>query len=259
MISKPPCERLFYLILDKIFSMLIHTNAIVISALKYAEADLIVKCYTQKTGLKSYMLRGILKSKRGKFKASLFQPLTQLELEAKHKDKGGLEYLQEAKIFIPYKTLHTQVVKSAMVLFISEILRNSIQEEEQNESLYEYLENSLNWLDNNQNIANFHLLFLLKLTSYLGFYPDDENMEFNYFNLLEGVFCDSKVNDYCIKGTNLTLLKQLLGTNFDELNLLKLNQIHRSNFLGMLLDYYQLHIDAFKKPKSLSVLNEIFN
>jgi len=239
--------------------MLVHTNAIVISALKYAEADLIVKCYTQKTGLKSYMLRGILKSKRGKFKASLFQPLTQLELEAKHKDKGGLEYLQEAKILIPYKTLHTQVVKSAMVLFISEILRNSIQEEEQNESLYEYLENSLNWLDNNQNIANFHLLFLLKLTSYLGFYPDDENMEFNYFNLLEGIFCDSKVNDYCIEGTNLTLLKQLLGTNFDELNLLKLNQIHRSNFLGMLLDYYQLHIDTFKKPKSLSVLNEIFN
>ncbi|MCF4100733.1 DNA repair protein RecO [Gillisia sp. M10.2A] len=239
--------------------MQVNTNAIVISALKYSEADLIVKCYTQKSGLKTYMLRGILKSKKGKFKTSLFQPLTQLELVAKHKDKGNLEYLQDAKILTTYKSLHTNVVKSSMVMFLSEMLRNSIQEEEQNEALYYFLQDALNWLDNSEHIANFHLLFLLKLSRYLGFYPDDSDTEHLYFNLLDGVFQDVKTNDYCIEGDNLVLLKQFLHINFEELKNIKINQSHRTDFLGMLLNYYMVHIENFKKPKSLSVLNEIFN
>jgi DNA repair protein RecO (recombination protein O) len=239
--------------------MVVHTDAIVISALKYGEADLIVKCYTQKCGLKSYMLRGVLKSRKGKFKTSLFQPLTQLELVAKHKDKGSLEYLQDAKVLTPYQSLHTNVVKSAMVMFLSEMLKNTIQEEEQNENLYEYLLNTFNWLDSNDQIANFHLLFLLNLTRYLGFYPDDSDTDHLYFNMLDGVFEDTKANNYCVEGQDVELLKQLLGINFDDLESVKLSKNHRSGFLGFLLNYFQIHIENFKKPKSLSVLNEIFN
>ncbi|MEP6261373.1 MAG: DNA repair protein RecO [Gillisia sp.] len=239
--------------------MLVNSNAIVISALKYSEADLIVKCYTQKSGLKTYLLRGILKSRKGKFKTSMFQPLTQLELVAKHKDKGTMEYLQDAKILHHYSSLHTNVVKSTLVLFLSEILRNSIQEEEQNENLYFFLENSLNWLDSNSNIANFHLLFLLRLTRHLGFYPDEVQEDSPYFNMLDGVFQEVNTSPYCIEGPNLALLKQLMGTNFDELENIQLTKIKRSDFLNMLLSYYQLHIDSFKKPKSLTVLNEIFH
>lgn len=239
--------------------MLVNTNAIVISALKYGEADLIVKCFTEKCGLKTYLLRGILKSKKGKFKASMFQPLTQLELVAKHKDKGTMEYLQEAKMLATYKTLHTEVVKSTMVLFISEVLKNSVQEEEENIPLYHYLETTFNWLDHHEKFANFHLLFMLKLTKYLGFYPDDSNLEPEYFNMLDGIFQNLKTNDYCFEGPNVFLLKQLLQINFSDLEELKLNKQARNHFLEMLLLYYQLHIDSFKKPKSLAVLHEIFH
>lgn len=239
--------------------MVVHTNAIVISALKYGEADLIVKCYTQISGLKTYMLRGILKSKKGKFKTSLFQPLTQLELVAKHKNKGTIEYLQDAKILVHYQSLHTEVVKSSMVLFLSEMLKNTIQEEEENEELYHYLENTFNWLDSHSDIANFHLLFLLKLTKYLGFYPDDSEKDLKYFNLLDGVFQYEKTNSYCIDGKVLNNLKLLLGTNFETLNQMKLTKTGRSQLLELLLNYYLLHIESFKKPKSLSVLHEIFN
>lgn len=239
--------------------MVVNTNAIVISALKYAEADLIVKCYTQKSGLKTYMLRGILKSRKGKFKTSLFQPLTQLELVAKHKDKGSLEYLQDAKILVHYQSLHTEVVKSTMVMFISEMLKNTIHEEEENEELYNYLEGAINWLDAHPDIANFHLLFLLKLTQYLGFYPEDSEIELPYFNLLDGVFQQSKINGYCISGHVLENLKLLLGTNFEALNEIKLTKSNRSELLELLLNYYTLHIESFKKPKSLTILQEIFN
>ncbi len=239
--------------------MLVNTKAIVVSALKYSEADLIVKCYTLSSGLKTYLLRGILKSKKGKFKTSQFQPLTQLEIVAKHKDKGTMEYLQEAKIRKHYRDLHTNVIKGAMVLFISEILKNTIQEEEQNEPLYYFLEGSIDWMDDADNISNFHLLFLLKLSRFLGFYPDDSNLEPSYFNMQEGIFQEQETGGYCIEGANSLLLKQFLGINFDASGEIKMSKTERSNFLSMLLVYYSLHIESFKKPKSLNVLNEIFH
>lgn len=239
--------------------MLVTTPAIIISALKYGEADLIVKAYTYSDGLKTYMLKGVLKSKKGKFKASQFQLLTQLEVVARHRNQGKMEYLKDAKVKHTYTSLHTNMVKGAMLMFLAEVLKNAIREEEANRELFEYLETSLMWLDLHDQIANFHLLFLLNLTRYLGFYPDADARELDYFNLLEGVFEWNSVNNYCIDGQNVAVLRQLLGIHFDDLNTLKLNQQTRANFLNMLLLYYGLHIEGFKKPKSLAVLNEIFS
>lgn len=239
--------------------MLVSTKAIVISALKYSEADLIVKCFTQKSGLKTYILRGILKSRKGKFKVSMFQPLTQLEIVARHMEKGTMEYLQDARIIHHYSSLHTNVIKSTLVLFLSEILKSSVQEEEQNEQLYHYLENTFTWLDMNAKISNFHLLFMLNLTRYLGFFPNEVQGDKPYFNMLDGVFQEVTTNPYCIDGANMELLKRLIGTKFDELEEIQLTRSARSSFLNMMISYYQLHIDSFNKPKSLGVLNEIFH
>ena len=239
--------------------MLVKTQAIVISSLKYGEADLIVKCFTASSGLKTYLLRGILKSKKGKLRTAMFQPLTQLDIEANHKDKGTLESIREAKVSYHYQTLHTNVAKSAIVFFLSDILRSAIQEEEKNVELFDYLIAATSWLDSNNTIANFHLLFLLRLSQYLGFYPDDSDIDREYFDLIEGTFEYSELNSYCWNGEIIELLKQLLGTKFDALEKIKLNQNQRTAFLNMLLQYYELHLHGFKKPRSLAVLNSIFN
>ena len=238
--------------------MLINTRALVISALKYGEADLIVKCFTEDAGLKSYLLRNILKSKKGKLRTAMFQPATQLELVAVHKDKGTLESIREAKVIQPYSSLHTDILKTSIVLFLSEMLRNSIQEEEANRPLYTFLEHAFLWLDLNAQTANFHLLFLLELTKYLGFYPDTSALENPYFNLETGNF-ETVDSRYCIGEENLKTLKALLGINFDALSTLKLNQNRRTAFVTMLLAYYELHVHGFKKPKSLAVLSSLFN
>ena len=238
--------------------MLIQTKAIVISALKYGEADLIVKAYTLSDGLCTYMLKGVLKSKRGKFKASMFQSLTQLEIVANHKGKGKMEYLKEAKVTANYQSLHTHPIKLAMVMFLAEMLRNAIREEESNERLFHYLEYSFQVLDTKDKIANFHLLFLLKLTRYLGFQPETGIRELPVFNLLDGVFQEFSTNDYCIEGRNVDMLKSLLGIEFDALDHIKMNKTSRNDILNIILLYYELHIEGFRKPKSLSVLNEIF-
>lgn len=235
------------------------TEAIVISSIKYGEADVIVKCFTASSGLKSYLLRNILKSKRGKLRIAMFQPLTVLTMEAFHKDKGTLERIHDAKVSYPLKTLQSDFSKTAIVFFIADVLRYAIQEEEQNMPLFDFLKAAIIWLDTHDEIANFHLLFLLNLTQYLGCYPDDSEKQLPFFNLLDGTFESSSLNLYCHEGSKVQVLRQLLGTKFDRLNAIKLNQNQRADFLTMLLQYYELHLHGFKKPRSLSVLNTIFN
>ena len=172
-----------------------------------------MKAVLKVAGIKSYLLRGILKSKKGKLKASYFHALTQLEIIAEHKNKGTLEYIKEAKVFAPYKTLNTSIVKSGLVMFLSEMLKNIIREEEPNEDLYRFLENSFNWLDENEEVANFHIYFLLQLSIYLGFYPDASNIEAKYFNIMEGSFQSTDTDNYCLEGNQIENFKHFFQIN----------------------------------------------
>lgn len=239
--------------------MIISTKAIVLSKLKYGDSDLIVRCYTESFGIKSYLLRGVLNAKKGKIKKAYIQPLSQLFINASHKENRSLQTIREIKPIINYATLYSNVLKSGVVMFLSEVLSQVLKEEEKNEPLYSFISNTLDWFDTHEQSANFHLLFLLDLTKYLGFYPDTQNISAQSFNLEEGKFDSNKQHRYSISNKNLAILKQLLGIKFDALNSVKLNSKQRLDFLNMILLYFELHLGDFKKPKSLQILNQIFN
>ena len=237
--------------------MLVKTKAIVLTSLKYGESDLIVKCFTEE-GVKSYLLRRLYKSKSKKINIAYFQPLTQLRLTANHNDKGNLNSIKEARINHLYQTIPFNVFKQSIVLFLAETLTFSLYEEERNPSLYQYIETALVWLDTHQDTSNFHILFLLNLTKYLGFYPEAENKSYAYFDLREGVFANRNPLNNSISGEKLNLFKSLIGINFDVIGQLGFNSRSRNIMLDILLDYYELHLPGFKKPKSLNVLKEVF-
>lgn len=239
--------------------MLVSTNAIVISKLKYGENDLIVKCYTQHYGMLGFLLRGVLKSKKSAVQTAYFQSLSQLTLVVDYKTNRSLHTIKEVKLNHLYSSLHSNVVKSAVVMFLSEVLSSTLKEEEQNETLFSYLETTLLWFDSHDEYANFHLLFLLKLTKYLGFYPEVNNMEYDYFNLQDGKFELKPSSKYAVSSENLELLKELLNTSFDNLSELKINSKQRQSFLNMILLYFELHLGSFKTPKSLQIFNQVFS
>ncbi len=239
--------------------MQVTTKAIVLTSLKYGDTSLIMKAFTASDGLKSYLLKGVLASKKGKLKTAYFQPLTQLEIVANHKNKGNLESIREAKVHYHYQSLHTDIAKSAMTQFLAEMLSNSIHEEESNQGLFEFLEASLQWLDTNEKVSNFHLIFLINLTKYLGFYPDTNDINTTCFDLLEGEFTDRPSLNPILTGENLNFFKTVLGTNFDEIHTIKMNKTNRQELLKSLVLYFELHLQGFRKPKSLAILNEVFS
>ncbi len=237
----------------------ISTKAIVFSAIKYGDADLIVKCFTREEGVKSYLVRGVLKSKKGKLKPAYFQALTQLNIVANHNQKNTLNFIKEASIVYPYESVHTSVVKQTIMMFLSEVLSSIVQEEELNESLYDYIESALVWFDLNSDISNFHLAFLMKLTQFLGFYPDVSAEHRPVFNLLEGKFSYSINEKLSISGTELQSFKKVIGVSFDEISSIPFYKKERQFILKTIIQYYELHLNGFRSPKSLIVLDSVFN
>ncbi len=236
--------------------MLVKTKAIVLSTVKYQEKSLIVKCFTQSDGLKSYFVQSAFSGKKSNQKIAYFQPLTILEIEANHKNKGTLEHFKEIKLSTPYHTINTDIFKSTIVIFLSEMLHHSIHEEEKNEDLFSFLETALLWLDNHDETANFHLILLLEVTKFLGFYPDTSDVDLKYFEMTEGLF--SQLHGIsCLSEHETFLFKKLIDLKFDS-DQKVFAGIERQILLKIILDYYSAHLDGFKKPKSLEVLKEVF-
>lgn len=237
--------------------MLVKTKAIVLSALKFQEKSLIVKCFTLSDGLKSYFVRDAFSGKKNNQKIAYFQSLTLLEIEAVHKNKGTLENFKEIKISHPYSSIPTDIFKSTIVLFLSEMLHNSIHEEEANPDFFSFLEAAFMWLDTNDQISNFHLILLMEATKFLGFYPENSSSNFDFFEMREGIFVPFETVS-CLNKSNSFLLKKLLQLRFDSTEIL-FNSKERQELLKIIIDYYALHLDGFRKPKSLEVLVEVFS
>ncbi|MFB9077721.1 DNA repair protein RecO [Flavobacterium procerum] len=237
--------------------MQVKTKAIVISSLKFQEKSLIVKCFTLSSGLKSYFVRDAFSSRKASQKIAYFQPFSILEIEAIHKNKGTLENFKEIKTAVPFQTIHTDVVKSTMVMFLSEMLHYSIQEEEKNEQLFLFLETALTWLDHHDEISNFHLILLIEITKYLGFYPEVSNVDLPFFEMNEGVFTLFQ-NGNVLSEHETNLFKKLLELKFDN-NQKVFHVVERQVLLKVIIDYYSLHLEGFKKPKSLEILKEVFS
>ena len=237
--------------------MIVKVKALVLRCIKFQDTSLIIKCYTEQ-GLKSYLLKGILGSKKSPLKIGYFQPLNLLELVANHNDKGTLNSIREVKIAYSYRGISSDVVKQSIVLFLADVLNTSLQEEEVNKNLFKFLETSFQYLDNHSEIANFHLVFLLKLTKYLGFYPQKKNSDYPYFNLQEGLFENQSLFN-SIQGEKKDLFKNLLATNFENMQMLKLDKTQRQLLLSILINYYELHVSGFKKLNSLPILQAVFN
>jgi len=238
--------------------MLVSTEAIVLNYIKYSETSIIVKCLTESDGLKSYLIKGIRSIKKKTINIGFFQPLTILEIDANHRNKGTLENIRSVKIIEPYKTIHIDILKNTIVLFLSEILSRSIKEEEENKSLYNFIKFSMIWLDSSENYMNFHIHFIIKLFKHLGVSPDTSLIELSSFDIINSVFCNPSKSQYCIQGSVIKHFKEFLGTDFDTKLSNIDSSIKRKELLEFLMKYMQLHLPEFKRPLSLNIMYDLF-
>ena len=242
--------------------MLVKTNAIVISTVKYGDSSLITRCYCKELGLKSFMLKGILTSKKGGLKKSLFQPLNLINISTQIKNQSNqkLNFIREGSLKVHFKEIPLKIKKNAIALFISEVISRVIYEEgNPNIALYSFLENSIMRLEKDEFSPVFHLKFLTLLSDQLGFYPNLMGQEKEFFDIESGCFCENSNSKYAVGGETVRVFKELLGINFDDIAQIKISNTLRIKVLDFLIDYFNIHLPRFGKIKSIAVLHEIFH
>ena len=149
--------------------MVSKTNGIVLNYIKYKETSIISKIYTKEFGLKSYLINGI-RTKKGKFNISSFQPLSLLDLVVYENKNSQIGRIKELKFDKIYFTNHHVQKKISICLFISEVLLKLITFQVPDKNQFNFVRNSLIELDKIvDNYENFHIIFLIKFSKYLGF------------------------------------------------------------------------------------------
>ncbi|UCG27293.1 MAG: DNA repair protein RecO [Bacteroidales bacterium] len=241
--------------------MLAKTTGIVLHHIKYSDSSLIVTIYTEKFGRKSFIINNV-RGRGSSPKANILQPLFLLELDVYFKLNRDIQRIKEFKNIVPFRTIPFNVIKSTVALFLAEILYKTIREEESNHKLFEFLYNSIQFFDiTATGIPNFHIMFLLQLTKYLGFQPDINYTRQNrIFDLQNGNFVPAiPFHPHYIDESLSRILNKMLRINYKNLDSIKMTSEERYRLLLKILEYYQLHTESMGEIKSLLVLKEVFH
>jgi DNA repair protein RecO (recombination protein O) len=229
--------------------MLHKTRGIALNYIRYRETSIIVKIYTEEFGIQSYIVNGVRSAKSKTNRIALFQPLTLLDLVVYHKNKEQtIHRLSEVKCILPFKSLPFDFVKSSIALFMTELLVKTLREEEANLPLFQFLTESIVYLEETQaHYENFHLQFLSKLAFYLGFGPETVRE-------IEQQLSDN-LYPYTLESSMQESLQGFIHLPFDYLA--PLDRLQRSKLLDTLVFYYKIHLEGLGEIRSLEVLREL--
>ena len=122
------------------------TSAIVLSKIRYKDNDIIVKIFTREYGVISFIVKGSAKSKKSKIKFVYFQELTIVNIQFNFNPNRNLQYIKDLEIKHHYSSSHTDLVKTSVIIFLSEMLSNIITHQKKEVELYDYIEESLSSL-----------------------------------------------------------------------------------------------------------------
>lgn len=240
--------------------MLFKTKGIVLHTTDYSESSIIAKIFTEKFGQQSYLVNAV-RSKKAKSKSSLFQPLTIVDMVVYHQIDKGLQRIGEINHANQYKTITTDIVKSAIALFMAEVVYKSIKEQESNPDLFHFLETAISFLDEHTlSFANYPSFVLIQLTKYLGSFPENNfSTSSPYFDLAEGKFVSEvKFPTQTLTITESETLNRFLKLRFENFDQLKITGIERKKLLFNLITYYHMHHTHGSNLKSHLVLEEVF-
>jgi DNA repair protein RecO (recombination protein O) len=232
--------------------MLIKTRAIVLHHIKYGESSLIATLYTERNGRMTCMVSGV-RSKKTRLPVTFFQPLTLLEAEIYYKSNRELHRIKEAACPFHYVSVPFSVIKSTIALFLDEILMLTLREEEANADLFNFLYHSFQLLDSkDEGIANFHLLFLLHYSCFLGIFPAGIASPSDISRLSDlQAFANLPV-----EAGNAII--QMITTSLSRAEQIVLSRSTRTVILDSLLKFYAEHLEGMGRIRSLPVLKEIF-
>ncbi|MBO4263160.1 MAG: DNA repair protein RecO C-terminal domain-containing protein [Bacteroidales bacterium] len=206
---------------------------IVLHSTKFGEKTLVLHGLCDEGGRSSFLVP----AGRG---AAMLMPLSILEGEAAENPRSELRRLHGVSALYPLTGLRTNPGKSAISLFLSEVLYRSVREDAFSEALFDWCCRQILALDAlPRDFSNFHLRFLLEYAAILGFAPSGEGL-------------------MPFAGARLSGLLALSQAPFADAMLLPFSGAQRSEMADALLRYLGFHLEMRLDVRSLKVLRELF-
>lgn len=234
-------------------------QGVVLQSIRYGDTNLIVKVFTRNYGLRSYMVKGAF-SRGSSQRAALFQNLHFIQyVEVGKPNRGSLHYMKDVQLSMVYHSVPFVMNKSAILMYVSELLSKTQTDEAPNETLFDFIQRSMQWLDLMETgYANFSLYFTLELTRQLGCYPKANHQQGWCFDMMEGVFVhDYPLHPYYMDAADAALLASLLDIGIDEACRLHMTTSQRRDMLDGMITFMRLHAPVMKDFHSHEVLKTV--
>lgn len=241
---------------------MISSHGIVLHTTRYTDTQVIVSVFTERAGLISFLIKYRRTRTQGRLHASTWQPLSAVEVTWHQQERRSLQKPTEFVTWQPRTSIPFHPHKAVIALFLGEFLYHALRGEAENRPLFEFLNHSLNWLDTAEaHFANFHIVFLLWLTRFLGFYPNvDDWHEGCFFDMLNASFTPVQpLHSHYIGPEEAALVPKFMRLDMRKMGVVGLNRVVRRRTLQLIIDFYRLHVPEFPDLKSVDVLAEVFD
>lgn len=238
----------------------VKTRAVVLRTVKYGDNAIIADLLTEAQGRVSFLVR-IPKTARGRVRRQHFLPLTLLSIDYDFRLRSSLQRLREVRIDQPYLHIPINPSKQTILLFLAEFLTYATRDEQQNVPLFLFIRSSLLWLDETEaRFANFHLVFMARMSRFLGFWPNLEDYhEGCYFDLRGATFTPLRpLHPDFLPPEDAAHVGLLMRISYPTMHVFLPTREERNRIAGIMLAYYRLHVPNMPDLRSLPVLRELF-
>ncbi len=241
--------------------MIFSTQGILLHRLKFSDSKLILKIFTKKFGLQSY-LYFVSTSAKKKSVLNLLQPMYMLDMQVYNKEKPGLQKIKEVSASEIFKTIPFDIYKQSLSLFLAEFISKVLEENQTDKDLFDYIFNSVKLLDSeNCAVNDFHINFLYHLTEYLGIMPENNySSSKKIFDLQAAKFIIGYPNHRNFFNESMSRkFYELTKIQSFERSVFKLSNPERRELLQGIINFYNIHLNRPGKLKSLTVLAQVFS
>ena len=219
-----------------------------------------VDMLTEALGRVPFLVK-VTQSSKGKMRRQFFMPLTLVEVDFDYRQRASLQRIRDIRISHPLPSLGMDPFKLSIAMFVAEFLCHATRDEHLNEPLFQFVSFSLQWLDGvERGFANFHLVFMMRLSRFVGFFPNTDEREGRYFDLLNGCFTSSvPLHGHFLAPAEASKIGLLMRLNYKTMHLCAMSREERNRCTEVIVEYYRLHVPGFPPLRSLEVLRQLFD
>lgn len=229
-------------------------HGILLRKLNYSETSLILNFFTLEDGFQAYIFQGGKKKK-----GNILQALSLVEITAYRREDSELGKITEINsTFVP-QSIPYHPLKSGLAFFITEVLAQVLKSSDKDPEMFAFLEHEIKWLDSSDEYTNYPIWFLLKLADQVGIGINVSDSNGSIFDFQDGIIANQTPSSHLFVNDEVVpILIELLKSEKNDLLAMHIHKTHRKQITEHLINYFKLHINGFKIPKSLSVMQMIF-